>query len=255
MNELPAELTAKIAEEVYALTKYTTLKAAMLYLNSEYGGLFDFAFSDKNMLKGKTGGPAFIKCRTAFGFVLIGKGILEGHVFIMFRGTKYLADWLTNMNVSTSSSSLGMPVHDGFNEAFKSMEPQLINFMGELKNYKVHTVNCIGHSLGGAIATICGEWVRMTYGRGTKIYTFGSPRVGLEAFSSYCTASVGASNIYRAYHKTDIVPCIPTWPFFHTPIPGSGRDYYLPSPGVIPMAEYHGMDKYIDSVRGKSWGS
>lgn len=253
MSEIPAEVAARVADEVYALTKYKTLKAALLYLNTEYGDLFTFPFSNENMLKGKTGGPSVIKCRTAFGFMLIGKGFLKGHAFFIFRGTQYLADWLTNMNVSTSSSSLGMPVHDGFNKTFKSIEPQLINYMGQLDSHNIHTVNCIGHSLGGAIATICGEWITKTYGRSTKIYTFGSPRVGLETFSMFCTGSVGANNIYRAYHKTDIVPCIPTWPFFHTPLPGSGRDYYLPSPGIIPMAEYHGMDKYIKSVSGKSW--
>lgn len=27
----------------------------------------------------------------------------------------------------------------------------------------------------------------------------------------------------------------------------------LPSPSTVPMAEYHGMDHYIESVEGKSW--
>jgi len=251
MNELPPVIAAKAAEDVYALTKTNTLENALLTLNNKYGGLLTFPFSDDNLLKGKTGGPAFIKARTAFGFVLVGKGALEGHAFIIFRGTQYLADWLTNLNISSSSSDSGWNVHDGFNKSFKSMSSQITHFMGLLNKYNIHTINCIGHSLGGALATICGEWIKANYDRTPKIYTFGSPRVGQYDFATFCTSSVGAKNIYRAFHKTDIVPCIPIWPYIHTPI--YGKEYWLHSPGLIPMAEYHGMDKYVDSVKGKTW--
>jgi len=77
--------------------------------------------------------------------------------------------------------------------------------------------------------------------------------VGLHGFSSHFTSSIGADRIFRAYHKTDIAPCIPIWPYLHVPF--KAQDYYLPSPGLIPMAEYHGMPHYIESVRGKSWES
>jgi len=240
---------AKLADDVYALTKIDTLEEAMLILNSKYNGVF--AFADNNMLKGKTGGPGFIKCRTAFGFCLIGQGAYKGQAVMLFRGTQYLADWLTNLNVSVSSSSSGRSIHDGFNKSFKSMEAQLMHFMGVLISHNIHTFHCVGHSLGGALATICADWLKTTYGRKPYLYSYGSPRVGLQSFAAFCTSSIGADRIYRAYHKTDIVPCIPTFPFYHTPV--SGTDYYLPSPGMIPMAEYHGMDKYIDSVDGKTW--
>jgi len=249
MNNFNPLQAAKLADDVYALTKIDTLEEAMLVLNKKYHGVFSFA--DDNMLKGRTGGPGFIKCRTAFGFCLIGNGDYKGQAVIMFRGTQYLADWLTNLNVSVSSSSSGRSIHDGFNKAFKSMETQLMNFMGVIGKHNIHTFHCVGHSLGGALATICADWLKTTYGRKPFLYSYGSPRVGLQSFASFCTSNLGADRIFRAYHKTDIVPCIPIWPFYHTPV--SGADYYLPSPGLIPMAEYHGMDKYIDSVDGKTW--
>ena len=252
MNEIPPLIAAKAAQEVYALTKYRTLKAANEYLNNEYGGAFAFPFSNENLLKGKTGGPGFIKTRTAFGFVLIGKGFLEGHMFILFRGTEYIADWITNFNISTSNTSSGEAVHDGFNKAFKSMEPQLIDFMGRLNQYNIHTINCIGHSLGGALATICGEWIKKTYKRTPKIYTFGSPRVGLYSFASLCTSQVRSHNIYRAYHAMDIVPSIPVWPFYHVPL--TGRDCRLTSPGgMMSFKVNHNMKGYVKSIGKKTW--
>lgn len=249
MYELNAYQAATLADDVYSLTKLNTLKDAMTFIKKKYNGVF--VLSSDDVLIGATGGPGFIKCDTAFGFTLIGCGNYKNQALILFRGTQYLADWLTNLNVSVSSSLTGQSVHDGFAKSFKSMAPHLMTFMGSKEMRGISTIHCVGHSLGGALATICGDWVKSAYRANPYIYSFGSPRVGLESFASYCTSSVGAKRIFRAYHKTDIVPCIPTWPFSHTPV--SGRDYFLPSPGLLPMAEYHGMDHYLDSVRGKSW--
>lgn len=252
MNNFDPDQAAKLADDVYSLTKLNTLEEAMFVLNNKYHGVFKF--SENNMLTAKTGGPSIIKCRTAFGFCLLGaKAPYIGQAIFVFRGTQYLADWLTNFNVSTSYSLTGQKVHDGFAASFKSMAPQLMQFMASSQMKDVHTIHCVGHSLGGALATICGDWIKSSYGESPFIYSFGSPRVGLYSFAKYCGSNVGANRVFRAYHKTDIVPCIPTWPFYHTPLSEQGRDYYLPSPGTIPMAEYHGMDHYIDSVSGKSW--
>ena len=251
MAALVPTLTAQLARDVYALTKRRTIEEAITDLNLAYGDLFTFA--DDNLVKGTTGGPGIIKCQTAFGFTVLGKGKLQGHAFMLFRGTQYLADWLTNGNISVSRSNYGNPVHDGFNSTFKSMLPQLTNFMSLIAKSKVHTIHCIGHSLGGALATICTEWVHNAYGTKPYLYTYGSPRVGLIGFSDMCTKRIGSERIFRVYHKTDVVPCIPTWPFIHTP--NEGKDYYLPSPGFLVGAEYHGMDHYVNSVSNKDWGS
>jgi triacylglycerol lipase len=241
---------ASLAKDVYALTEYKKLDEAYIFLSARYKDSFDI--DSKNLLKGKTGGPGLIKCKTAFGFTLIGKGKYKGQAFILFRGTQYLADWLTNLNVlQTRSCGFNQPVHDGFNQAFKSMLPQLLPFINGLKNHGIHTIHCIGHSLGGALATLCGEWVKSNTGIKPFIYTFGSPRVGFEGFASTCVREIGADRMYRAYHKTDVVPCIPIWPYVHTP--NDGTEYYLPSPGVFPGAEYHSMTHYIESVKNKTW--
>lgn len=228
--ELSPLQSSSLARDVYALTKYRKLEDAFFFLNQNYNNSFDF--EQKDLLKGKTGGPGMIKCRTAFGFTLIGKNKYQGQAFILFRGTQYLADWLTNLNVMTSKSCYHQAVHDGFNQAFKSMKPQLIQFVSALRKHNVTTIHCVGHSLGGALATLCGEWIKFSQGIKPYIYTYGSPRVGLQGFSHMCTTSIGSERIYRVYHKTDVVPYIPIWPFVHTP--DSGTEYYLFSPGLIP---------------------
>lgn len=241
---------ATLAEDVYALTKELDVTRAIRLLNVKYDG--QLTFSPQQLLKGKTGGPFFFKSRTAFGFTLLGQDAFKGQAFIIFRGTQYLADWLTNFNLSVSGSTSGMPLHDGFNKAFGSMKSALTEFIAEANKAGITTIHCIGHSLGGALATICADWLYVSYKIKPYVYTFGSPRVGLEGFSSQCTRNVGAKRIFRVYHKTDIVPCLPIWPFLHTPLPG--RDYYVPSPGIIPMVEYHGMDRYVESMsKATSW--
>jgi triacylglycerol lipase len=249
MPALNPFLIASLARSVYRLTELGSLSLAIEELNRTYTN--QFSFSETNLLKGKTGGPGIIKCQTAFGFTLIGEGALDGHYFMLLRGTNYLADWLTNLNITVSRSTSGQPVHDGFNAAFKSMQPKLTEFMNALPKTKPVTIHCVGHSLGGALATVCAEWVVNSYGMHPYLYTFGSPRVGMVGFADTCTKRVGNSNIFRAYHKTDIVPFIPVWPFIHTPY--RSQDYYIPSPGNYPSAEYHSMVHYIESVKGKSW--
>lgn len=250
MKSIEPFFAAALADGVYSITRRSTLERAMDDLNMMFRGVFEF--SEKNMLAAKTGGPGFIKCKTAFGFTLLGRGKYQGQAFILVRGTQYLADWLTNLNViSTRSCGFSQPVHDGFNAAFKSMLPQIREFAKSLQSHGVHTIHCVGHSLGGALATLCGEWIKANLGMKPFIYTFGSPRVGFDGFAGACVREIGSDRIYRAYHKTDVVPCIPIWPYVHTP--NDGTEYFLPSPGVLPGAEYHGMEHYINSVKNKNW--
>lgn len=239
--------SVSLSQDVYALSKLDTLDAATTYLNSSYRGKLSFV--EENTLKGKTGGPGIIKVRTAFGFLLVGQGEYKGNAFILFRGTQYLADWLTNLNITLSRSSSGHAIHDGFNKAFLSMLPQIRSFVDKLPAGT--DVHCLGHSLGGALATIAAEWISKNTIHKPRLYTYGSPRVGLIGFADKCTSLLGEENIFRVYHKTDIVPCIPIWPFVHTP--SSGKEYHIPSPGLIPWSTYHDMELYKKSVGKKSW--
>jgi len=189
-------------------------------------------------------------------FFLIGTQAYKGHAFIILRGTKILADWLTNLNVGVSRSVNGQSIHDGFNQAFKTMLPQLAPFVSGLISNNIHSIHCVGHSLGGALATLCAEHIQLATKRKPYLYTFGAPRVGLRDFADTLSMNVWPENIYRVYHRTDIVPCIPFWPFIHAPTKMSAQyDYYQPSPGDFPSGEYHSMTRYVATVGEQSWSA
>jgi len=60
--------------------------------------------------------------------------------------------------------------------------------------------------------------------------------------------------MFRVYHRTDIVPCIPFWPFVHAPtLLNDTYDYFQPSPGEFPSGEWHGMDRYVATVGKQKW--
>src|SRR5690554_7927233 len=104
--------------------------------------------------------------------------------FIILRGTRILADLLTDFNAMWSSTSVqGYKIHDGFSQAFKALRPQLEVFVAGFAARGITEVHCIGHSLGGALATLCADYINTNVKKVTYLYTFGSPRVGLTPFS------------------------------------------------------------------------
>ena len=249
--ELQPAFVASLAMGVYAIAEHGPTEESLQVISKKYAD--SLGFSPHSLLGGISAGPAIVKCESAMGLCLLGKRHLRGHAVIVFRGTKYLADWLTNMNTSITRSAFNENVHDGFNDAFASMREQLCAFVATLATQKVASVHCVGHSLGGALATLCGEWLNARFGIKARVYTFGSPRVGLKGFSEGVTSRLGSDRIFRLWHKTDIVPYLPIWPFVH--VPDEGGDYYLPSPGLLPSADFHFMSRYQLSVRDKSWAS
>lgn len=249
MARISATLSSSLSRDVYTIAKAASAKTAKLTLKQNYGN--DVVLLENSIFNGRTGGPAGIKISTAFGCVLLGNGTRnKGEAYIVFRGTKLLADWLSNFNIAPARSSVGYLVHDGFNTAFNSMKPQLDDLVKAAKKQGAKTFHCVGHSLGGALATLCANWLQSSVS--TYLYTYGSPRVGLFDFSEYLTNQMTTKRIYRVFHKTDVVPKIPTWPYVH--IPQAGMDYWLYSPGLLPGAKYHDMEEYCSSVKGKSWG-
>src|SRR5690554_7654304 len=67
----------------------------------------------------------FIQARTVFGIASFGVNAYAGHAFIVLRGTDLLGDALTDLNAGVSNSSVGWHVHDGFNQTFQSLKPDL----------------------------------------------------------------------------------------------------------------------------------
>src|SRR5690554_2780278 len=260
---LPTQ-AAKLAKEIYDLVdKSKSQQKVIVELKQDYSNVFDL--SSDNVAHSRTGGPSFIKIETAFGLMAYGVGGAKSSAFIILRGTKILADLLTDFNAMWSSTSVqGHRIHDGFSKAFQSLKSQLDEFIAGFAVRGITEVHCIGHSLGGALATLCADYINTNVKKVTYLYTFGSPRVGLTPFArslsdrlepqSEMQTDERLKRIFRVHHKTDIVSCVPPWPYSHVPfVSSSQNDYFQPSPGFMPMLAWHDMDKYKETVDRKTW--
>ncbi len=102
----------------------------------------------------------------------------------MFRGStksNFGADWLSNARCGVQSSAAGM-VHVGFSHIFDSMRQEIGRFVRRQiddPQNPVQTIHCIGHSLGGAVATLAADWVKRTTRKHVELHTFGAPKPGL----------------------------------------------------------------------------
>jgi hypothetical protein len=238
-NHLSPLYAANLAANVYDIKSIITREDFL----DEYKS--DMEISSSKMASGVTGGIILNKPHVMAIFSA-GIGNYKGQAFIAIKGTASLYDALTDINTGLRTSHTGFSVHQGFYYALNSIMTELRLFVSSLQG--VNVVHCVGHSLGGAIATLAADWIKSSGKVPTvKLYTFGSPRVGLEMFASKCSDRLTAGNIYRVYHQTDPVPMVPTWPFHH--VPKSGADYLVYSPlGAIPW-EYHLMEHYVTSAK------
>lgn len=162
---------------------------------------------------------------------------------VVFRGTKGLTDWRTNIRFSrelfqirkpanaisnqpTSRQILPaeqiMPVdiegndlaeiapraqmHNGFVDAYMSIQNEIHRYVDR---HRPKRLVMTGHSLGGALATLCAIDFQLTYkGRhDIALYTYGSPRVGNPAFRELVNEHIPES--YRIVHGVDFVPGLP----------------------------------------------
>lgn len=241
-NILPPLMAATLGRDIYGVVNSeNSLINNIKILADKFGKTL--SIDESSLIKGASG-LGFVKARTVFGIATFGVNHYQGHAFIVLRGTEFGGDALTDMNVGVSHSSTYKYVHDGFNETFQSIKPGLDPFLIELRQRNIANVHCIGHSLGGAVVSLVAEYVQTSTSLRPYIYTFGAPRVGLSPFAHHLTQEVTPQRIFRFYHRTDIVPCVPFWPFVHAPsFMADTYDYFLPSPGVTPSGAWHKMTR------------
>jgi pimeloyl-ACP methyl ester carboxylesterase len=195
---------------------------------------------------------------SGFGYTLNYRYQGRSHCIIAMRGTRpELAggpDLLTDFRGSMIPFSGCGLVHKGFKRTFDSVLPSLVRESNNIT--KADIVHCVGHSLGGAVATLIAAHYAST-GKTVRLYTFGSPRVGAMGSHIALERCIGKENIYRVAHDLDPVSLIGPFPYIH--VNGAAADpnnMTLPSPtGTLFGMTNHDMSLYIDSVGGRdiSW--
>ena len=112
---------------------------------------------------------------------------------VVFRGTANQRDLWRDLDA--------VRVPEGAGEVHRGFQGTLDLVWGDLsERIEGRTVTFAGHSLGAALATLAAARHATT----RAVYTFGSPRVGDEAFGESLRAPV-----HRVVNNTDLVPHLP----------------------------------------------
>ncbi|KAI3434954.1 hypothetical protein D9Q98_003008 [Chlorella vulgaris] len=141
-------------------------------------------------------------------------------IVVAFRGTDShsIYNWVQNMRTWRTDLALGYPnapmgalVHGGFFTSYNSSALASNITAGVTALRRRHPgspVYVSGHSLGGAMATLCALDLRLNLKMpDVRVYTFGSPRVGNLIFAQWFEGVVQVH--WRFTHNRDIVPSVP----------------------------------------------
>lgn len=251
MSSLSPKQTAAIAKHVYAVRQESDMQTVM-ELSGGLGIKDLFEVGKTSRMEGSSG-PLLLSKKSGFGYVAKGIGQRQGEALIVLRGTVTARDWWTDANIGLQSGPGGFLVHAGFNDTYKSFHKDLSSGLkGFFKMKNPSHVHCVGHSLGGALATLVADYLSSEGIGAVSLYTYGCPRVGLSPFSKNLTRKIGADNIFRVYHGADPVSMIPIFPYFH--IPDGDPGFQLDWPGSVAVSAHY-MENYIRSLGDTSWGS
>jgi triacylglycerol lipase len=152
-----------------------------------------------HLLEAKPGG-IFPKVEP-FGFVARNK--TSNDVFVTFRGTRSLDDWISNLGFPHTAHPWGN-VYKGFDEIYLQCSADVIAAVSGVS--KPARVIATGHSLGGALSTLAAADVRIN-GIAVGLYNFASPRTGDQAFAAQFNSEVTPA--IRVVNSEDIVTTIP----------------------------------------------
>lgn len=117
------------------------------------------------------------QCFPIFDMSMVGCVVaVEDVAVVVFRGTDFneWSDWGVNKAVREASTDHG-GIHGGFDRAYSGLSPQTDEILDRLAPKRLWIT---GHSLGGALATVCAYRVESRGDhRVTGLITFGQPMV------------------------------------------------------------------------------
>lgn len=200
------------------------------------------------------------------GVVAVGL-VLNKLLFVGFRGTQFLFDWRLNLCsklVPVNArfrirppfvfSTISGQLHSGFAEEAMQISTRILDAIRDSNLGDVDHVFLAGHSLGGAIAAISENFVKIAP---ASVCILGAPRYG--DLSAYVSLPDGPPAQVR--RPGDVVPTVPPKVFGYADHPyefaTSGAAYVDPAPysssfgGLVRWAQFllgrfkpHSMENY-----------
>jgi len=153
----------------------------------------------------------------------------ESDIVIAFRGTEpnEWNDIKADMDASKALAETVGHVHRGFKKEVDDLWPQLEEMLVANKNNLAKKLWFTGHSLGGAMASICAGRCLLSHidTQPEQVHTFGSPRVGTKRYINHAKV-----DYFRWVNNNDIVTrSPPAWLGYRH----AGQEVYLDSDGQI----------------------
>lgn len=136
----------------------------------------------------------------------------NGDLIVSGQGTTSIKDWSIDFQIWRTKVDYleNTKVHSGFIKAYDSVRLDIHTEIAKHQvDKEIRKIICTGHSLFGAIATICALDCAIQYDIPVFCVTFGSPRVGSKAFVNLFNNYVEVS--YRCVRHKD--------PISFTPLP------------------------------------
>jgi len=138
-----------------------------------------------------------------FGFVA--RNRTSGNVFVTFRGTRSIEDWLSNFSFPQAAHPWGQ-AEKGFKDLYDQCSASTKTAVQQATAGS--NVFVTGHSLGGALATLAtADLADSGLSPGVGMYNFASPRVGDRTFADRFNGRVAVR--WRIVNTEDIVTTVP----------------------------------------------
>lgn len=137
----------------------------------------------------------------------------DKNLIIVFKGSESFKNWFANIQALYNPGPLeGTKVHQGFQDTLFHIVISLTNLINSAYK-RGKKIWITGHSLGAAFSSLYAAMLIENEYPVYGVYTFGSPRVGNEAFQ-HCLNDHVLGPHFRVVNAGDLVPHVPAEPFF-----------------------------------------
>ena len=216
------------------------------------------------------------------GFITLSHGPSTPRIILAFRGTYSIANTITDLSTipqdyvpypdnekdeldsKPTSICSNCTVHMGFMRSWKNTKSAILADVERLiKRYPNYQLTLVGHSLGGAVATLAALEFHAK-GWNPKITTFGEPRIGNQRLAEYIDTSFSTNShisgqFRRVTHISDPVPLLPLTEWGYRPhggeifiskqeVPPAAKDLHYCKGNVDPNCIAGSEESQIDSI-------
>jgi len=145
---------------------------------------------------------------------------LQKVIVLAFAGTDDPRDWITNLDFGKSYPIKQFPhvaVHEGFWDAWQDLKLEAIAVIAGLKTrHGTNRVLAVGHSLGGALASLAALDLTLSSDLHASVMSYGAPRSGNGEYHKLVHERISYN--WRITHHHDLVVHLPPQRlgFYHT---------------------------------------